>query len=239
MKKISVIFLLFAFNCLQIKAQIDFKKELEKISSETKIKPTLSEEEVGQGLKEALNRGIEKGVEQLAKHDGYFKDAQIKILMPSEAKHVEDQLRTIGQGKLVDDAIESLNRAAEDAASSAKSLFVDAIKNLTLRDVMNILHGSEDAATNYLKNNTRAKLIELFTPIIKSSLDKVGATKHWTAVFKTYNKLPMVKKVNPDLVDYTTDKAIDGLFIQIAKEEAQIRKNPAARVSELLKKVFG
>lgn len=198
----------------------------------------LTEEEVGRGLKEALNQGIEKGVSQLSKTDGYFKDVQIKLLMPEEAKNIEEKLRKIGQGKLVDDAIESMNRAAEDAASGAKDLFVEAIKNLTLKDVMNILNGSDDAATAYLKQNTRAQLFEKFKPVIKASLDKVGATKHWTTVINAYNAIPLVQKVNPDLVDYATNKAIDGLFIQVAKEELEIRKNPGARATDLLKKVF-
>jgi hypothetical protein len=213
------------------------KKGLEK-AVDTKKPTGLSEDEVGQGLKEALNQGIEKGVSQLSTADGYFKDAQIKLWMPDEAQEVEAKLRKMGQGKKVDDAIESMNRAAEDAASSSKDLFVTAIKNLTLKDAMNILKGSDDAATSYLSTHTRDQLVDKFKPIIKVSLDKVGATKHWELLFTTYNKIPMVQKVNPDLVEYATNKAIDGLFFQIAKEELQIRKNPAARVSDLLKKVF-
>ena len=143
----------------------------------------------------------------------------------------------------MDDAIESINRAAEDAASASKDLFVSAIKNLTLKDVMNILNGKDDAATTYLSSNTRSALVEKFKPIILSiisnSLDKVGATRYWSLVFTTYNAIPLVQKVNPDLVEYATNKAIDGLFVQIAKEELAIRKNPAARVTDLLKKVFG
>lgn len=214
----------------------DLKKKMEKVVVPNTSR--LTEDEVGRGLKEALNQGIERGVTRLSQPDGYFKDLQIKLLMPEEAKTVEDKLRQIGQGKKVDEAIESMNRAAEDAASEAKDLFVTAIKNLTLQDVMNILHGSDDAATTYLSNNTRTQLFEKFQPIIKVSLDKVGATKHWTSVFTAYNAIPFVQKVNPDLVEYVTNKAIDGLFIQIAKEELEIRKNPAARVTDLLKKVF-
>ncbi len=197
-----------------------------------------TEEEVGRALKEALTIGIEKGVERLSKPDGYFKDPEIKIPMPDEAKAVEEKLRMLGQDKKVDEAIESMNRAAEDAASSAKDIFVTAIKELTLRDVMNILHGDDNAATVYLETHTRTKLVEMFKPIIKVSLEKVNATKYWNMVFTSYNKLPFVKKVNPDLDDYVTNKAIDGLFVQIAKEELEIRKNPVARVTDLLKKVF-
>lgn len=217
----------------------ELKNGLEKKGISIPAKKGLTEDEVGKGLKEALNNGIEKGVNQLAIKDGYFKDAQIKLLMPDEAKQVENKLRKIGQGQKVDAMIESMNRAAEDAASSSKELFVSAIKNLSVRDAMNILKGEDNAATLYLSSNTRNELVVKFKPIIKASLDKVGATRHWSTVFNSYNKIPMVQKINPDLVDYATNKAIDGLFIQIAKEELEIRKNPAARVTELLKKVFG
>ncbi|HRP59942.1 MAG TPA: DUF4197 domain-containing protein, partial [Vicingus sp.] len=141
--------------------------------------------------------------------------------------------------KKVDDAILSMNRAAEDAANAAKPLFVDAIKNMSITDAMSILKGEKNAATEYLKKSTTAGLTEKFKPIIKTSLDKVGATKHWETVFSTYNKLPMVEKVNPNLEEYVTEKAIYGLFVQVAKEELQIRDNPSARVTDLLKKVFG
>ena len=199
----------------------------------------LSEEEVGKGLKEALNQGIEKGVEQLNKKDGYFKDAEIKIPMPEEAKKVEKKLRDLGQDKQVDDAIESMNRAAEDAAFAAKEIFVIAIKDMTLTDAMGILKGEDNAATKYLNKATYAALTAKFQPIIKVSLDKVGATQYWNTVFTNYNKIPFITKVNPDLVAYVTEKALNGLFIQVAKEELLIRKDPLARGTDLLKKVFG
>ncbi len=223
-----------------LSAQIwkELKEAAEEVIEETNTSE-LTEEEVGKALKEALTIGIEKGVDRVSKVDGYFKDPEIKIIMPEEAKVVEEKLRMLGQDKLVDDAIESMNRAAEDAATAAKDIFITAIKNLTLKDVMNILNGEDNAATLYLENNTRNKLVDKFKPIIKVSLEKVGATKYWNSVFTYYNKLPFVKKVNPDLDDYVTDRAIDGLFVQIAKEEKEIRKNPAARVTDLLKKVFG
>lgn len=221
-----------------------FKKKAKENAN--KIKKTglpgadkLTEEEVGMGLKEALNQGVDKGVTQLHKKDGYFKDPQIKIPMPAEAKSVEEKLRKLGQGKKVDEAIESMNRAAEDAAEGAKDIFVASIKAMTVKDAMNILKGEDDAATQYLNKSTRGELAARFQPVIKASLDKVGATKHWKTVFSSYNKIPMVKKVNPDLEKYVTDKALDGLFIQVAKEELNIRKNPGARATDLLKKVFG
>ncbi len=238
---ISVLLLIIAPN---VNAQ--FWKTVKKAAEETveevleeKVTTELTEEEVAKALKEALTIGIQKGVTQVSKPDGYFLDLEIKIPLPKEAKQVEDKLRMLGQDKLIDDAIESLNRAAEDAASGAKDLFVNAIKEMTLNDVMNILNGNEDAATQFLEEHTRTQLVEKFKPIIKVSLDKVDATKHWNTVFSNYNKLPFVSKVNPDLEDYVTNKAIDGLFVQIAKEEKEIRVNPVARVTDLLKKVFG
>ena len=218
----------------KLKKTVDKKIESVKPSS-----AGLSEEEVGAGLKEALNKGIEKGVDQLSKPDGFFKDLAIKIPLPEEANKVETKLRSIGQGKKVDETIESINRAAEDATTASKDIFVEAIKGMSITDAMSILRGDENAATKFLDKSTRANLISKFEPIVKISLDKVGATKNWNTIFSTYNKLPFVEKVNPDLVEYATGKAIDGLFIQIAKEELKIRQDPAARVTDLLKKVFG
>lgn len=240
MNKVILIFIAFIAINFSTSAQNlkDIKKAAKKVVNESSS-TKLTDEEVGKALKEALNIGIEKGVKQLSKPDGYLKDLEIKILMPKEAKTVEEKLRSIGQGKMVDDAIESMNRAAEDAANGAKDIFVNAIKELTLKDVMNILHGENDAATRYLENQTRDQLIEKFKPVIKVSLEKVGATKYWKTVFSTYNKIPLVKKVDPDLVSHVTKKAIDGLFIQIAKQELEIRKNSGARITDLLKKVFG
>ena len=238
-KSTYLIIALFIFAATNSQGQIfnELKKTVEE--KVTTSSSSLTEEEVGAGLKEALTNGVEKGVAQLSKPDGYFKDLAIKIPLPEEARNVEDKLRRIGQGKKVDDAIESINRAAEDAASEAKDIFVTAIKAMTLTDAMGILKGEDDAATNYLNKTTRSALFDKFKPVIKVSLDKVGATKHWNTVFTTYNKLPMVTKVNPDLEEYATNKAIDGLFVQIAKQEKEIRENPAARISDLLKKVFG
>ncbi len=213
------------------------KEQTEKITLPSS--GTLSQDEVGRGLKEALNQGVTKGVAQLNKKDGYLKDPQIKIPMPDQAKQVEEKLRALGQGAKVDEAIESMNRAAEDAAAGAKDIFVAAIKSMTLTDAMSILKGEDDAATNYLNKATNAELTNKFKPVIKVSLDKVGATKHWKTVFGSYNKLPFVTKVNPDLEDYVTQKALTGLFIQVAKEELKIRQDPTARATDLLKKVFG
>lgn len=238
-KHITLAVLAFSMLSITSNAQIWDKVKKNAPKSLTPKSGGLSQEEIGKGLKEALNKGVEKGVNQLSKPDGYFKDAEIKIPMPEQAQNVEDKLRKMGQGEKVDEAILSMNRAAEDAAILAKNLFVEAIKNMTITDAMAILKGEKNAATEYLKKSTSAALTEKFQPIIKVSLDKVGATKHWETVFSTYNKIPFVDKVNPDLEAYVTEKAINGLFIQVAKEELQIRDNPSARVTDLLKKVFG
>ena len=237
-KKIILISSLI-FSNLNANAQLNvLKKGLEAKSPIKTGTSSLSEDEVAKGLKEALNKGIEKGVDQLSATDGYLKDLSVKIPMPDEASVIESKLRAIGQGKLVDNVIESMNRAAEDASSSAKELFVVAIKNLTLKDVMNILNGNDDAATQYLSALTRTDLALKFTPIIKTSLDKVGATKNWELMVNAYNKIPLVKKLNPDLVEYSTNKAIDGLFIKVAQQEKEIRNTPSSRTTDLLKKVF-
>ncbi|HPD95354.1 MAG: DUF4197 domain-containing protein [Bacteroidales bacterium] len=198
-----------------------------------------TEEEAATGIKEALSKGTVKGVEMVSKTDGYFGDTEIKIPFPPEAKTMEEKLRAIGMGKKVDEVVLSINRAAEDAAVKAKDIFLSAIKQMTLKDAINIVKGNDDAATQYLKTHTSAELKKQFSPIIEESLKKVNATKYWSDVMNTYNKIPMVKKMNPDLTEYVTDKAIEGLFVKIAKEEKEIRKNPLARTSNILKKVFG
>ena len=200
---------------------------------------SLSNEEIGNGLKEALTQGISKGADMLSQADGYFKNPKIKIPFPPDAQKMEKKLRDIGMGEDVDKFILTLNRGAEDAAKQAKPMFVDAIKKMTITDVMAILKGQPDAATQYLKKTTNTQLQAQFRPVIKASLDKVGATKHYKDLASTYDKIPFVKKVNPDLEAYTTDLAIQGLFYTIALEEKEIRANPVARTSDLMKKVFG
>lgn len=200
---------------------------------------SLSNEDVGNGLKEALTQGISKGADALSQADGYFKNPKIKIPFPPDALKMEKKLRDIGMGEDVDKFILTLNRGAEDAAKQAKPIFVDAVKKMSITDVMSILKGQPDAATQYLKKSTNTQLQAQFKPVIKASLDKVGATKHYKDLASTYDKIPFVKKVNPDLEAYTTDLAIQGLFLTIAEEEKNIRANPVARTSDLLKKVFG
>jgi Protein of unknown function (DUF4197) len=200
----------------------------------------LSSGEISEGLKQALKVGAQNATGKVSAVNGFFGDAAIKILMPPEAARVETALRDIGLGKQVDDAILSMNRGAEDAAKQALPIFVNAIVNMSIDDGLKILKGNNNAATEFLRNKTYGALYNAFLPIVKSSLDKVGATKYWAEIFKLYDEIPFNNnKVNTDLPAYVTDKAIKGVFVYIASEEAKIRTNPAARVTDLLKKVFG
>jgi len=201
-------------------------------------KNNLSNDEIINGLKEALQVGTERSAQKLSAVDGFFKDAVIKILMPEEAKKVEKKLRNLGMGKQVDNAILSMNRGAEDAAKSAAPIFINAIKQMNFQDAMGILKGGDSAATKYLHEKTLKALTEAFRPVIENSLAKVDATKHWNTVFTTYNKFSS-EKVNTDLAAYVTEKALAGIFYQVAQEEMKIRKDPLARTSDILKKVFG
>ena len=215
-------------------SQINLKKLRKALEGES-----VSSDEVALGLKEALTNGVSKGSDLVSQVDGYFKNPEIKIPFPPEVKQVESRLRQIGMGDEVDKFVLTLNRGAEDAAKEAKPIFVAAIKQMTIQDAWAILKGEKDAATQYLKKSTSTLLKEKFKPIIQNSLKKVNATKYYGDLVNTYNKIPLVQKVNPDLDEYATDKAIEGLFFMIAKEEKNIRENPLARTSELLKKVFG
>jgi hypothetical protein len=200
----------------------------------------LSNDEIINGLKEALTIGTDSAAKRLNKTDGFFANAALKILMPDEAKKVESTLRKAGLGSLADKAILSMNRAAEDAAGNIAPIFVDAVKQMTLTDGLKILQGGDFAATEYLKANTTAKLTEKMRPVIEASLNKVNATQYWKDVFSAYNKIPLTKsQVNTDLTAYVTERAMSGIFYSIGQEEQKIRKDPAAQVTSLLKKVFG
>ncbi len=198
----------------------------------------LSTDDIAAGLKEALTVGTQNGTARLSAVDGFFANAAIKILMPPEAQKVENTLRNVGLGNVVDKAILSMNRAAEDAAKSATPIFIDAIKQMTISDAISILKGDDFAATNYFKQKTTVALTNAFAPVISKSLDKVDATKYWKEVFTVYNRFSS-NPVNTNLSAYVTGKAIDGIFHEIAIEEQKIRKDPVARVTDLLKKVFG
>lgn len=195
--------------------------------------------EIAMGLKQALEFGTSYSSERLSATDGYFGNLAVKILFPEEAQKVERTLRSVGLNRLADNVILSINRAAENAAKEAKPIFVNAIKQMTITDAANILLGNRtDAATQYFKRVTTSQLSENFRPVIQTSLNRVGATKNWSEAVSYYNQIPMVADINPDLAGYVTQKAIDGLFYEIAQEELRIRSNISARSTPLLQKVF-
>ena len=237
MKNVSILLAFLLFTSVVIDAQ-NPAGLLKKITTSKKNKDSLSTNDVAAGLKEALSKGVTNGTDKLSAVDGFFKDAALKILMPPEAVKVEKTLRSIGLGKQVDDAILSMNRAAEDAAKSAAPIFLDAIKQMSISDAWGILSGGDTAATGYLRSKTVASLTAAFKPVIDNSLEKTGATRYWNTAFTSYNKFSL-KKVNPDLSSYVTDKALSGIFYEVAQEEKLIRKDPLAQTSDLLKKVFG
>ena len=208
-------------------------------STSTSSLGTPSTLEIGQGIKQALELGVSAGADRLSAKDGFLGNLAVKILMPPEAQKVEKTLRGLGLNSLCDNVITSLNRAAEDAAKEAKPIFVSAIKQMTLTDATNILLGNNDAATEYFKRVTTSQLMQKFSPIVTNSLNKVNATKYYGDLTSQYNRLPLVKPVNTNLSEYVTQKAIDGLFIEVAQEELKIRGNLGSRSTNLLQKVFG
>lgn len=218
-----------------VQAQIKLPKILSKNSGSG-----VSEAEAGQGIKEALTQGVTNAVLNLNKTDGFFGNQLYKMLLPPDAQKIETTLRKVGMGSQVDKAVLAINRGAEEAVGFAKPIFVDAIKEITIQDALKLVSGGKDAATQYFKQKTTEKLIAAFTPSVKTSLDNVGATKYYDDIVNAYNGLPTtIKKVNPDLTSFVVGKAVDALFDQVAKEEANIRANPLARTSDILKKVFG
>ena len=222
---------------LLIMLQFTACAELQDIAGTMLENGTLTNAEIGQGLKQALEIGIGKGSDQLSMEDGYYKSVY-KILLPEEARKVTDKLRDIGLGSVEDVLLEKINRGAEDAAKKAKPIFVSAIKEMTFDDALNILMGEKNSATNYLNTATRTQLYSEFSPVINNSLDKFDANKYWKGLVDKYNKIPFIEKVNPDLGDYVTNQALNGLFGMVEKEELNIRTNFSARTSDLLKKVF-
>lgn len=206
--------------------------------SSSKAGNSLSNDDIITGLKEALRVGTDSASKKLSKANGFFGDAAIKILMPAEAQKVEKTLRGFGLGSVVDKAVLSMNRAAEDAASGVSNIFWNSIKQMSVTDGLQILKGGDFAATDYLRKTTSIELTEKFRPVIEASLVKVDATKYWNDVFSNYNKFSGTK-INPDLTAYVTEKALSGLFLNISLEEQKIRKDPAAQVTGILKSVFG
>lgn len=200
----------------------------------------ITESDAAAGIKEALSQGLVKAVLQLNREDGFFRDAFYKILLPPDAKKVENTLRDLGMGNMVDKAILQINRAAEDAAGFAKPIFVDAIKEMTISDAIGLVRNGDTSATHFFRIKTTDKLVAAFMPVIKKSLDNVSATKYYTDIINTYNNFPTTfKKINPDLPAFVTTRATDALFNLVAKEEINIRQNITARTTEILRRVFG
>jgi hypothetical protein len=200
--------------------------------------PSLGNEEIGSGLRAALDKGITKQVSKLTKTDGFFKNELVKIVLPEELSKVDKTLRDIGLGNLADEGLKVLNRAAEDAVSEATPIFINAIKEISFNDAKGILLGDDEAATSYLKNKTTSELYTKFNPVIKSSFEKVGADKVWSSLINKYNAIPLTSNVNPDLTDYVTQEALKGVYTMIAVEEKEIRTKASSRTTDLLKKVF-
>lgn len=226
-KFLTFIFLLPLISCA----------ELQQIAEQLP-QNTVGTVDISNALKEALNNGISKQVTKLTSPDGFFKNEMVKILLPQELQKVDKTLRDIGLSSLADEGLKVLNRAAEEAVKEATPIFVDAIKQMTFTDARNILMGADNAATTYLQNTTSKALYTKFSPVVNSSLSKVGADQVWSQIITKYNSIPLVNKVNPDLTDYVTTKAMDGVFTMVSVEEKEIRNNVAARTSDLLRRVF-
>lgn len=236
MKKLLFILLLLPLaGNAQLKGLADKAKN--KISQATGGS-SISNADIGSALKEALNNGVTKQVTKLTAVDGFYKNEAVKILLPEELKKVDAKLRQMGMSELADEGIKVLNRAAEDAVKEATPIFVNAITSMSFTDAKNILMGADNSATTYLEKTTSTQLYSKFSPVVKNSLSKVGADKVWANIIAKYNAIPLVSKVNPDLTDYVTDKAMDGVFKMISVEEKSIRTNLSSRTSDLLKQVF-
>ena len=236
LQRIFIALLLFPLaSC----AQWDMNKINKTIKDNTGLSKPLTNDEIVKGLKEALTIGSNNSANAASKVDGFFKNQVIKNPFPPEAKDMEKKLRSMGMSKQVDDFILTLNRAAEEAAKEAGPVFVTAVKQMTITDGVKILKGKDDEATQYLKRTTSTELKGKFSPIVKRAIQKVQVTKYWSPLASTYNQIPFVTKVNPNLDEYVTQKALDGLFYLVTQEELKIRKDPKARVTELLKRVFG
>ncbi|MGJ8733524.1 MAG: DUF4197 domain-containing protein [Cellulophaga sp.] len=230
MKKLLLLFAIFSLvSCAELQQVVNQLPQSGAV---------LSNQEIANGLTAALNQGVQKQVSKLTLKDGYYKNELVKILLPEELQKVDNTLRKIGLGNLADEGLKAINRAAEDAVGEATPIFVNAITNMSFTDAKNILVGSDNAATQYLTANTETALYNKFNPVIKSSFSKVGADKIWTQLITKYNNIPLVQPVNPDLTDYVTQQALEGVFTMIAVEEKEIRNKVSSRSTDLLKKVF-
>ena len=234
MKKFLILLILFP-----VISNAQFKNILKKSSeTATGILNKNGKVDSAAGLKEALNKGITEQVSKLTQVDGFYKNELVKIVMPEELTKVDKTLRKLGMGSLADDGIKALNRAAEDAVKEATPVFVNAIKNIKIADAKTILMGNKNAATTYLQQSTNKELYTKFLPVVQQSIGKVGADKIWNGIIQKYNTVPLVSKINPDLNDYVTNKALEGVFKMIAIEEKNIRTDLQSRTSTVLKKVF-
>lgn len=229
MKKIFALIIILNFTACA---------ELQQVVNQLPQSGGISELDIANGLREALDLGIDKQVSTLTQTDGFFKNELVKILLPEELQKVDKALRDIGLSNLADEGLKVLNRAAEDAVGEATPIFINAVKDITFNDAKNILLGNNDAATDYLKSKTQTALYDKFNPVIKASFDKVGADQIWSNLINKYNAIPFTSNVNPDLTDYVTGEALKGVFTMIALEEQQIRTQVSSRATDLLKKVF-
>ncbi|WP_375325099.1 DUF4197 domain-containing protein [Flagellimonas sp. GZD32] len=213
--------------------------ELQQVVNQLPQGPSgIGNDQIAQGLREALNLGIEKQVNKLTTENGFYKNELVKILLPEELQKVDKTLRDVGLSSLADEGLKIINRAAEDAVGEATPIFVDAVKGITFNDAKQILLGEDNAATQYLERSTQTQLYNKFNPIIKNSFQKVGADQIWNSIITKYNSLPLTNNVNPDLTDYTTNEALKGVYTMIAVEEKEIRTKVSSRSTDLLKKVF-
>lgn len=236
-KKLTILSLTL-FISVSMSAQFNLKGKLNEIKDKVTGGEKLSQEQIGNGLKEALNVGIKEGVDLLSAEDGYYKTAY-KVLLPEEAQKVASKLKAVpGFSNFEEDLILKLNRAAEDAAKKATPIFVSAIKQMTFRDALDILMGEKNAATAYLEKTTSAPLYNEFKPVIIESLDKFNAREFWRKGATAYNKIPLTKEVTTELDDYVTKQALVGLFSMVEKKEKDIRGNESSRTSDLMRKVF-
>ena len=237
MKKITIIagVTILLFGCAEMTTVLNDVNN----SVNTASGPTpLTNLDVIKGLKEALSIGTNNSSALTSKMDGFYKNPEIFIPFPAEAIKVKEKIEALGMKSQVDKFVVTLNRSAETATKEAAPIFINAITSMSISDGFTILRGGENAATTYLKEKTTGQLRIKFKPVVKNAISKVEVTKYWNPVINTYNKIPFIDKQNPDLEDYVTIKAIDGLFLMIAKEEKKIRKDPLARVTDILKRVF-
>ena len=226
-KLIPIFTLLFLSSCAELQQVVNQLPQA-----------TISNADIAAALRQALDKGIDKQVTKLTLEDGFFKNELVKIGLPTELQKVDKALRDIGLGKLADQGLKTLNRAAENAVKEATPIFVGAVKGITFNDAKNILLGNDNAATRYLQNGTSDALYGKFNPVIKNSFAKVGADKIWGNIITKYNTIPFVRKVNPDLTDYVTQEALKGVYTMIAVEEKEIRTKVSSRTTTLLQKVF-